>query len=56
MKIRFRDEFLVITGIGFGILSFFTDSLFPSFMLSTCFGFMIINHIDRIRERKEKDN
>ena len=27
MKIRFRDEFLAITGIGAGILSFISSSL-----------------------------
>ena len=52
MKIRFQDPFLFITGMGFGILTFFTNSLFPHFMFGACFGFMIVNHIDRIKARK----
>lgn len=51
-QIRFRDEFLFITGMGFGILTFFTNSLFPYFMFGACFGFMIINQRDRIKARK----
>jgi hypothetical protein len=51
-QIRFRDEFLFITGMGFGILTFFTDSLFPYFMFGACFGFMIINQRDRKRNEK----
>lgn len=52
MKIRFKDEFLFITGIGFGILSFFTNSIFPSFMFGACFGFMILNRIDKKKEEQ----
>ena len=50
--IRFKDPFLFITGMGFGIPSFFTTSMLPSFMFGACFGFMIVNHIDRIKARK----
>lgn len=49
MKIRFTDPFLFITGIGFGILSFFTDSLFSSFMFGACLGGLYLN-------RKEAKN
>ncbi len=52
MKIRFKDEFLFITGIGFGILSFFTNSLFPYFMFGTCFGFMTLNRMDKKKEEQ----
>ncbi len=52
MKIRFKDEFLFITGIGCGILSFFTESLFPSFMFGACFGFMILNRMDKKKEEQ----
>ena len=42
MRIRFKDEFLFITGIGFGILSFFTNSIrSQSSMFIVCFGFMV---------------
>lgn len=50
--IRFRDPFLFITGIGFGIISFFTTSLVPEFIFGACFGFMILNQRDRIKARK----
>lgn len=53
MRIRFKDEFLFITGIGFGILSFFTNSTFPVSMFIVCFGFMVLNRIDK---KKEKQN
>jgi hypothetical protein len=52
MKIRFKDEFLFITGIGFGILSFFTNSIFPSFMFGVCLGFMTLNRIDKKKEEQ----
>ena len=52
MKIRFKDEFLFITGIGFGILSFFSNSLFPHFMFGACFGFMILNKLDKTRNNE----
>lgn len=52
MKIRFKDEFLFITGIGNGILSFFTESAFPAFMFGACFGFMILNRIDKKKEEQ----
>jgi hypothetical protein len=52
VMIRFQDPFLFITGISFGIISFFTTSLFPSFMFGMCFGFMILNHMDRIKARR----
>jgi len=51
-RIRFKDEFLFITGIGFFILSFFTTSLFPSFMFGLCGGFMTLNFMDRKKEKK----
>ena len=49
LRVRFQDPFLFITGMGFGILTFFTDSLFPYFIFGACFGGLYIN-------RKEKKN
>ncbi len=53
VMIRFKDPFLFITGMGFGILTFFTNDLFPYFMFGACLGFMILNHIDRIKARRD---
>ena len=54
-QIRFKDEFLFITGIGFGIISFFTTSLAPEFIFGACFGFMIINQRDRKKAKKNEE-
>jgi hypothetical protein len=44
MRVRFQDPFLFITGIGFGVLSIFTDELFSPFMFGLCFGGLYLNH------------
>jgi len=49
-RIRFKDEFLFIIGISFGIISFFTDSIGPSFIFGACLGFLYLNHKDRKNE------
>lgn len=49
MKIRFRDEFLVITCVGAGILSFLTTSLMSRIVFCACLGFMILNKLDKTR-------
>ena len=54
-QIRFKDEFLFITGIGFGILSFFTTSEGPSFIFGVCLGFMILNANDRKKAKKNEE-
>jgi hypothetical protein len=46
MKIRFTNNALLVSGVFFAILSFFNDSLFPSFMFGCCFGFTILNLMD----------
>lgn len=51
-RIRFRDEFLFITGIGFAILSFFTTSVFPEFMFGICGGFMLLNRMDGKKDKR----
>mgnify|MGYP005997643745 CR=1 FL=1 len=53
-RIRFKDEFLFITGIGFAILSFFTTSIFPEFIFGVCFGFMLLNRMDGKKEKKNE--
>lgn len=44
MKIRFRDEFLAITGVGAGTLSFISSSLMSSILFCAYLGLVILNN------------
>jgi len=42
--IRFSNPFLAVLGIGFWLLSNYTNSLVSSFMFGVCFGFIYHNY------------
>jgi len=44
MRIRFSNPFLAIIGSIFGIISFFTHSIGPSFLFGVCFGMIYLNY------------
>lgn len=46
MKITFNNNFLLFLGTIFYILSWFTKSLLPSFIVGICFGFIFLNWKD----------
>ena len=54
MKVRFRDEFLVITGMGAAILSFISSSLMSRVVFCACLGLMILNKLDKTRDNERK--
>jgi hypothetical protein len=51
MKIRFSNPFLAILGTIFYIISWFTNSLGPSFMFGLCFGMIYLNYKDEKNNR-----
>lgn len=52
MKIRFRDEFLAITGVGAGNLSFISSRLMSRMLFCACLGLMILNKLDKTRDNE----
>ena len=52
MKIRFTNNALLVSGVFFAILGFFTDSLVPPFMFGCCFGFTILNLMDDFKSTR----